>query len=208
MVQVKICGIKTPEILEVTAEAGADFAGFVFYPKSPRFVETEQAVALVSRLPSYVKSVGLFVNPEDGQIADVLRLTKLEMIQLHGDESPERVGQVRKIFSLPVIKAIPVSSEDDFVQVQAYEDATDWLLFDRKSDAYGGTGQSFDWNLLRNKTFKKPWMLSGGLTADNVAEALSLLFPTAVDVSSGVESARGVKDADKIRAFIAAAKAV
>lgn len=208
MVQVKICGIKTPEILQVAVEAGARFIGFVFYPPSPRSIATDTAKELALMLPTGVRAVGLFVNPTDEQLDAVTGCVPLDMLQLHGDETLQRVAEIKARFALPVIKAFPVSTVEDFRCAEDYT-AADWFLFDAKpqqDNIYGGTGQSFDWTLLRGKSFSKPWMLSGGLTPENVGQALEILSPTAVDVSSGVESSRGVKDEAKIRAFLAAVR--
>lgn len=202
-IQVKICGIKTPDILEAAVSAGARFIGFVFYPPSPRHVGADTAKELSLMLPTGVRSVGLFVDPTDEQLDDVLGIVPLDMIQLHGSESVERVAEIKQKYAMPIIKAFCVSCAADIDAARAYEDVVDWLLFDGKS---GGSGISFDWNLLSNQGFSKPWMLSGGLTPENVVEALSALSPEAVDVSSGVESTRGVKDASKIVDFIEAAK--
>lgn len=207
---IKICGIKTPEILSVTAGAGARFAGFVFVPESPRYIHPEQARLLSRQLPTGLRSVGLFMNPTDENLSHILGVVSLDFIQLHGDESPARVQAIKSRFQLPVIKAFAISAATDLDQVAAYVTVIDWILFDAKAPASsniaGGNGIAFDWTILKGKTFAKPWMLSGGLTPDNVAEALSILKPDAVDVSSGVESTRGVKDAQKIRDFIAAVK--
>lgn len=202
-IQVKICGIKTPDILEAAVSAGARFIGFVFYPPSPRHVGADTAKELSLMLPTGVRSVGLFVDPTDEQLDDVLGIVPLDMIQLHGSESVERVAEIKQKYAMQIIKAFCVSCAADIDAARAYEDVVDWLLFDGKS---GGSGISFDWNLLSNQGFSKPWMLSGGLTPENVVEALSALSPEAVDVSSGVESTRGVKDASKIVDFIEAAK--
>ena len=202
-VQVKICGIKTPDILEAAVSSGARFVGFVFYPPSPRYVEADTAKELSLMLPTGVRSVGLFVDPTDEQLDNVLGIVPLDMIQLHGGETPARVAEIKQKYAMPIIKAFCVSCAADIEAARAYEGAVDWLLFDGKS---GGSGQSFDWSLLAGQAFLKPWMLSGGLTLENVGEALSVLSPNAVDVSSGVESSRGVKDIAKIADFISATK--
>lgn len=209
MTAVKICGLRDPENLRVAAEAGAGFAGFVFYPQSPRFVETEIARILAEKLPQGVRGVGLFVDPSDEDIARILGAVPLDMIQLHGAENPARVAAIGALANLPVIKAIRLREPDDVLEAAKYEDVADWLLFDSRvdHDLPGGTGQRFDWEMLKGRAFRKPWMLSGGLMPENVAEALEILRPDALDVSSGVEKVRGVKDPAKIKAFIAAAAA-
>ena len=203
MTQVKICGIKTPDTLDAAVLAGARFIGFVFYPPSPRYVDKDIAKELAMSLPTGVRSVGLFVDPSDEELDNVLGYVSLDMIQLHGNETVRRVSEIKEKYAVPIIKAFPVTCAADIEKSKAYEDVVDWFLFDNKT---GGSGMSFDWNLLKGKEFSKPWMLSGGLDADNVGEALKILSPNAVDVSSGVESARGVKCPDKIRGFIKACK--
>ncbi len=210
IMQAKICGIKTPEVLNAAIEAGARYIGFVFYPPSPRHIEIGTAKELAIMLPTGVRGVGLFVDPTDADLDAVLGKVQIDMIQLHGAETPARVSEIKQKYQMPIIKAFPVRDEADISHVEEYTDA-DWYLFDAKSAdpaMPGGTGKSFDWSILSGKSFGKPWMLSGGLTQDNVGDALSVLSPTAVDVSSGVESTRGVKDTDKIRAFIEAVNGV
>lgn len=208
--QTKICGLKTPETLNTAVEHGARYVGFVFFPPSPRHVAIDTAKELALMLPTGVRAVGLFVDPSDEDLTAVLGKVQLDMIQLHGDESPQRVQHIKEKFAMPIIKAFPIREPQDIENVHNYEDIVDWLLFDAKppkgAEVPGGTGKSFDWSLLQGKAFARPWMLSGGLTVDNVGDALSQLSPDAVDVSSGVESARGVKDIGKIRAFLEAVK--
>lgn len=209
MTDVKICGIKTPEILSCVAKSGARFAGFVFVENSPRAIHPEQARLLARQLPTGLRSVGLFVNPDDEMLSRVFATVPLDFIQLHGEESVARVQAIRSRYVVPVIKAISVAKAEDVALAESYAPVADWLLFDAKlpsSQMTGGNGIPFDWKILQGKKFAKPWMLSGGLTSENVAEALSVLSPDAVDVSSGVESERGVKDAAKIADFIAAVK--
>jgi phosphoribosylanthranilate isomerase len=204
MTSVKICGIKDPETLRIAASAGARFAGFVFYPPSPRFVTLDIAYTLAHAVPTGMRSVGLFVEPTDQELLRVISSVPLDMIQLHGDETPERVGEIAALCNMPVIKALRLSGPEDLENVADYEDVADWLLFDSKIDhpLPGGTGQRFDWQILSGRSFKKPWMLSGGLTPENVREAIELLHPSGVDVSSGVESTRGIKDPEKIQTFL------
>ena len=207
-VKIKICGIKDIPALNAATSAGAHYVGFVFFEKSPRYIAPPQAAHLVRQLPSTVKAVGLFVNPSDDYLEAALGATTLDVIQLHGHETPARIAEIKARWHMPVIKALPVSTPADLDQISTYEAVADWLLFDAKppKDAAvpGGAGVSFDWGILKDKKFKKPWMLSGGLDKDNVKEALSLLSPDGVDISSGVESSRGVKDPQKIEAFIKA----
>ena len=205
MTKVKICGLKDRKSLDSAVNAGADFIGFVFYPPSPRFITPEQASVLKQAIPSGVKAVGLFVDASNEEIETAAKILPLDMLQLHGSESAERIKDIKARFSLPVIKAIRIGGAQDLDSIQDYEECTDWLLFDARPENAilpGGTGQVFDWTLLSKKTFQRPWMLSGGLTAQNVSQALSCLQPDAVDVSSGVESAPGIKKPEKIRDFI------
>lgn len=204
MTQVKICGLKTPDATTAALEGGADFVGLVFHPPSPRHVELEVAAYLASYVPDSVKVVGLFVDPSDKILAEILGNVRIDMIQLHGAESPERIADIKSKFGKPVIKALSIASPEDVAGIAAFEAAADWMLLDSRG---GGSGKSFDWALLDGATFAKPWMLAGGLTPNIVKGAIHRLKPTAVDVSSGVESTRGVKDVEKIRAFIKAAKA-
>lgn len=207
MTQVKICGITTEEALDAAVTAGAGFIGFVFYPGSPRCVSPEQARVLSNRTPSTLVNVGLFVDPKPADIERALAAADLDMIQLHGSETPRDVQNIRGRFGLQVMKAIRIAAKEDLEAVSSYEKVSDWLLFDTKTgEAPGGTGKNFDWSLLRDLRLSKPWMLAGGLNAANVANALSLLRPDAVDVSSGVEEAPGVKSRDKILQFVQAAQ--
>lgn len=209
MTDIKICGIKDSLSLKIATEQGARFIGLVFFPDSPRFVEPEQARLLSRMAPTGVRMVGLFVNPDDAWLSHVLGVVPLDMIQLHGAEAPVRVAEIKAKYNLPIIKAIPLANKEDLGMVDAYIQVADWLLFDTKSEntgEHGGTGRTFDWTILENRKFSKPWMLSGGLHTGNVAEALSTLQPDAVDVSSGVESERGVKDPLKIAEFIQTVK--
>ena len=203
MTAVKICGLSTPETLQAAIEAGVRYVGFVFVEKSPRHVSFDTAWNLARAVPTGVRSVGLFVDPDDETLERILTGVQLDMVQLHGNETPGRVAEIKSKYAMPVMKAIRVADESDLENVEGFEAAADWLLFDAKIDGLqGGTGHSFDWNLLKDRTFSKPWMLGGGLNADNVGEALSILAPDAVDVSSGVESAPGIKDPQKIVSFI------
>ncbi len=206
MTGVKICGIKTPEAMTAAIKGGARFVGLVFYEPSPRFVDLETAKYLASYVPADIYRVGLFVDPDDETLQKTLNEVPLDMIQLHGHESPGRIAEIKAAFSLPVIKAISISDKEDLDKVPGFEAAADWLMFDAKS---GGSGESFDWTVLQQfldeNPLKKPWFLAGGLTEENINAALEALSPSALDVSSGVESQRGVKDPAKIKAFLNAA---
>lgn len=202
--KIKICGLKTPDAMTAALEEGADFVGLVFHPTSPRHVEIEVASYLASYVPETATIVGLFVDPSDKTLAEILSNVRIDMIQIHGAETPVRIADIKAKFGKPVIKALSIASPEDVAEIAAYEEAADWILLDSSG---GGSGKSFDWALLDGRAFTKPWMLAGGLKPGIVGGAIKRLHPDAVDVSSGVESARGVKDPDKIRAFIRAAKA-
>ncbi len=210
MTQVKICGLTTPDALTAALETGADFIGLVFHPASPRFVEIEVAAYLSQYVPKTVQITGLFVDMPIEKMTEILDNVRIDLIQLHGHETPEDIVNIRKRFHKPVMKALSISDETDLAQIRAYDPVCDWLLLDAKgtSDMPGGNGLAFDWKLLKGLKIEKPWMLAGGLTPETVTEAIKATHPTAVDVSSGVEKARGIKDPDKIRAFIKAAKAI
>ncbi|CUI71185.1 phosphoribosylanthranilate isomerase [Cognatishimia activa] len=207
--RVKICGLKEAEHIKVAAEAGAAYVGFNFFAKSPRFVSFDQARELALQTPIGVAKVGLVVNVENAFLDDLLAKVPLDMIQLHGHETPERVAEVREIYGLPVIKAFGIASIEDTKNIDVYGAVADQLLVDAKppKDAkmLGGNGITFDWTLVKRKFWPKPWMLAGGLTVENVASAIQMTGAKQVDLSSGVESAPGVKDPDLIRAFIKAA---
>lgn len=207
---VKICGLKTPEALDTALESGADQVGFVFFPPSPRHLGLEAMGALGSRVKGRAGKVALTVNATDEMLFDIVEALKPDMLQLHGDETPDRVVAVRTRFRLPVMKALPVAERNDLSQVRIYAKVADRLLFDARppqgATRPGGLGKAFDWTLLKDIDRSIPFMLSGGLDAANVAEAIAVTRAPGVDVSSGVEKAPGVKDSDKIRAFIAAAR--
>jgi phosphoribosylanthranilate isomerase len=208
-VEIKICGLMTPEAVDVALDAGADYVGFVFFPPSPRHVGFEAARALGARVRGRARKVALSVDADDDFLAATIDALKPDMLQLHGRETPERVVVVRTRFGLPVIKALPIETRSDLSPIRLFADVTDRLLFDarapRGATRPGGLGKSFDWTLLAGIN-RVPFMLSGGLDASNVAEALRITNAPAVDVSSGVERAPGVKDPDKIRAFVRAVR--
>lgn len=208
---VKICGLKTPDALDAALEAGADLVGFVFFAPSPRHVSYEAARELGQRVEGRAAKVALTVDADDATFERIVAELSPDMLQLHGRESPEQVRVLKKKFDLPVMKAIPVQTADDLGAVAAYSKIADRLLFDarapRDATRPGGLGKAFDWTLLQNLDPGLPFMLSGGLDADNVAEALRITRAPGVDVSSGVERAPGEKDPDKIRIFVRAARA-
>lgn len=209
-VRCKICGLRTEADVTAAAEAGAGYIGLVFFPKSPRNVSIDEARALALAAPVGLAKVGLFVDPADALLDAVLAEVPLDMLQLHGKESPARVAEIRARHGLPVMKAVGVASAADLPAIAEYEAVADQILLDAKApkDAAlpGGNGLAFDWTLIAGRDWARPWMLAGGLTPANVAEAVRLSGARQVDVSSGVESAPGVKDAELIHAFIAAAR--
>ena len=209
-VRVKICGLRTQDDLRAVADAGAVYAGFVFFPKSPRNLTIPEARALAIEAPVGLAKVALVVNADDALLDAITDAVPLDMLQLHGSESPERVAAVRARYGLPVMKAVGVADADDLARISDYEAVADQILLDAKppkhADLPGGNGLSFDWRLIAGRSWAKPWMLAGGLTPDNVAEAIRLTGAQQVDVSSGVEAAAGVKDGALIRAFCQAAQ--
>ncbi|UAB77394.1 phosphoribosylanthranilate isomerase [Erythrobacter sp. SCSIO 43205] len=208
-VRIKICGLSTPDTIAACAHAGASHIGFNFYPPSPRFVSAEQAAKLSEGVPATLQKVGVFVDADDAFLAQMVEAGKLDAIQLHGKETPARAAEVCARFDLPVWKVLSVENEEDIAQAAEYSDTADFLLFDAKtpkgSALPGGMGHSFDWNLLKAYHGPLQWGLAGGLTADNVAEAINATGAQLVDTSSGVESAPGIKDAAMIETFCKAA---
>ena len=208
----KICGVSDCTAINAAVDGGAAYVGFVFFPRSPRNVTPEQAAELIALMPDDVEAVALAVDPDDALVDAVGAIAGLTMFQLHGSERPNRVKEIKTRTGRRVIKAIKVSNAADLAVADAYFDAADMLLFDAKTPADmknalpGGNAVSFDWNILAGQDWPLPWMLSGGLDPDNVAEAIKVSGAPAVDVSSGVESAPGIKDPDLIRAFLAAVK--
>ena len=207
---IKICGIKSPEILEAVVEAGADMVGFVHFPRSPRHVDLDTLTELISVARGRVESVVLLVNPDNSQVAEIAALDP-DWIQLHGPEAPHRVDAIRSDAGIPILKAVGIGSADDLGQIDGYEEVSDRLLLDAKapknSELPGGRGVAFDWSILGGLDQEVTFMLSGGLTPDNVGEALEKVRPFGIDVSTGVEREPGVKDAALIAAFVSAARA-
>jgi len=208
---VKICGLSTPQALDVALESGADLVGFVFFPASPRHLPFDSARALGERVKGRAGKVALTVDADDGTFAAMVEALKPDMLQLHGAESPERVSALKVRFGLPVMKAVPIAEREDIARVELYKNVADRIIFDarpsREATRPGGLGQRFNWTLLKSIDLAIPYMLSGGLDAGNVAEAVRITRAPGVDVSSGVERALGKKDPDKIRAFIRAVRA-
>ncbi|NKX44033.1 phosphoribosylanthranilate isomerase [Roseicyclus persicicus] len=206
---IKFCGLTRPQDIDAAVAAGARYVGFVFFPKSPRNVSLETARALALRVPPGVAKVALTVDADDAALDALLAAVPLDLLQLHGHESPARVAEVRARHGLPVMKAVGIAEAADLAEIDRYQPVADLLLIDAKpprgADLPGGNGLAFDWRLLAGRKYwTKPWLLAGGLTPANVAEAVRLTGARQVDVSSGVESAPGIKDADRMAAFAAA----
>lgn len=209
-VRAKICGVTRPDAVQAAVEGGARWIGLVFYERSPRHVAPPVAAQLARLVPTGIRTVGLFVDPGDDYLEHVATQVPLDLVQLHGEESPARVAEIRAAYSTPVMKALKVSEPADLAAADAYAGEADMLLFDARPPANvaalpGGNGIPFDWSILAGRRWPVPWMLSGGLTVANLAEAVATSGATAVDVSSGVESRPGRKDPDLVRAFLAEA---
>lgn len=208
LTRVKICGLSDAAALDAAVQAGASYVGLVFFEKSPRNVTLVQAAALAAAVPAGVAKVALVVNADNAQLDALLAQVPVDILQLHGSETPARVTEVKARYGLPVMKAVGVAGPDDLAAIETYAQVADQLLVDAKppvdGDLPGGNGLAFDWRLIAGRRWPVPWMLAGGLTPANVAEAAALTGARQVDVSSGVESAPGVKDAGLIAAFCAA----
>jgi len=209
---VKICGLKTQSALEAAVEEGADYVGFVFFPRSPRYIEPKKAKELGALVPSNIKKVAVTVDASDQELDVIFRHFKPDVIQLHGSEDHERIHALHRRFSLPVIKAVLVRSSDDIARGAAFAGIADMLLFDAKAPATstlpGGNGIAFDWTLLKSRQFMVPWFLSGGLNLENLEDAVRISGTRAVDVSSSLEIEPGEKDPELIRLFLQKAKAL
>jgi phosphoribosylanthranilate isomerase len=209
-IRVKICGLRTAADVQAVARAGAAYAGFNFFAKSPRYVTPDMARTLVLAAPEGLCKVGLVVDADDVALDAIVEVVPLDMLQLHGHEPPERVAAVRARYGLPVMKVLGVADEGDLGALMEYSLASDQVMIDAKPPKGavlpGGNGLTFDWRLLVGRKWLRPWMLAGGLTAANVADAIRLTGARQVDVASGVESAPGVKDHARIAAFVAAAQ--
>ena len=204
----KICGLTTPETLDAALDHGAAFVGAVIFEKSPRHLDPLHAATLFERGRGRAKVVAVVVDPGDMLLTEIGLILRPDFIQLHGAETPERAAEIRRLTGAGIIKALPIRTEADFASVADWEPVADHLMFDARpvegSALPGGVGARFDWGLLAGRTFQKPWFLAGGLNPDNVAEAVRVSGAPLVDVSSGVESAPGVKDAGRIAAFLEA----
>jgi phosphoribosylanthranilate isomerase len=205
-VKVKICGLTDPADIPAAILAGASYVGFVFFPKSPRHLNLSTAAEMAGAVPDDITTVALTVDADDDMLDALTKAVPVDMLQLHGHESPARVAEVRARYGLPVMKAIGIASETDLTQIDFYSKVADQLLIDAKppegADRPGGNAVAFDWRLIAGRRWSVPWMLAGGLTPDNVAEAVRLTGASQIDVSSGVERAPGIKDEDKMRLLI------
>lgn len=210
-IRVKICGLTKSADIPTAVQAGAQYVGLVFFRKSPRNLALQDAALLAASVPEGICKVALTVDADNTELDYLIDAVPLDMLQLHGSETPERVAGVQARYGLPVMKAVGVADEGDLPALQEYLRVADQILVDAKPPKNavlpGGNGLAFDWRLIAGRRWPVPWMLAGGLTPDNVAEAIAMTGARQVDVSTGVESAPGVKDADLIRAFVSAAKA-
>lgn len=209
--EIKICGLSTAETLEASLSAGADMVGMVFFAPSPRHVDLATAASLGAQARGRAQIVALTVDADDATLAAIIDALRPDMLQLHGRESVERVAAIRARFGLPVMKALGIASAEDLAALAAYEEVADRLLLDAKppkgATLPGGNGVAFDWNLIAGLDPARPFMLSGGLDPENVADAVRLIHPPGLDVSSGVERGSGIKDPSRIEAFLRAARA-
>ncbi|AYG94488.1 phosphoribosylanthranilate isomerase [Brevundimonas naejangsanensis] len=208
MTLTKICGLTTPDTLDAALDGGAAFVGAVVFPKSPRHIPPLHAATLFDRARGRAKIVAVLVDPDDVLLTEVALILRPDLIQLHGHETPQRAAQARRLTGAGIIKALPIRDEADFASVADWTGVADHLLFDAKppkgSDLPGGVGASFDWRLMQNRALPANWFLAGGLSPENLTEAVRISGAPMVDVSSGVESAPGVKDPDLIHAFLEA----
>lgn len=210
MTSVKICGLTTPETLDAALAGGAAFVGAVVFPKSPRHIEPLHAATLFEPARGRAKIVAVTVDADDALLTEIALILKPDLIQLHGSESPTRAERVRTLTGAGIVKALPIRAHEDFAEAEEWEPFVDHLMFDAKPPAGsalpGGVGARFDWTLLAGRAFRRPWFVAGGLTPENVAGAVRISGTPMVDVSSGVETAPGVKDPALIAAFLEAAR--
>lgn len=208
--RVKICGLRSRGEVAAAAAAGAAYVGFVFFPASPRHISLADARWIAAGIPDGLIRVALTVDADDAALSEIIEAAQVDMLQLHGRESPERVAEVRDRFEVPVMKAVGLATEDDLPRLDAYTEVADQILVDARAtpgaERPGGNGAAFDWRIIRARHWRRPWMLAGGLTAENVTEAVRLTGADQLDVSSGVESRPGHKDPERIAAFVRAAR--
>lgn len=211
-IDVKICGLSDEAAVAAAVEGGAAMVGFIFFPPSPRFITVERASELTKDIPRDVTRVGLVVDADDQWLASIASGAGIDMLQLHGQETPKRTCEIRQRFGLPIIKALPVQESVDVANASKFEGVVERLMFDAKppegASRPGGNARSFDWSLLSETKFNFPWILAGGLTVDNVGNAVKISGARTVDVSSGVEDTLGRKNLEKIRVFLAASAAL
>lgn len=211
MTKVKICGLRHPAHVDAAVQAGASYLGFMFFAKSPRHLEVAEAAALAANVPAGVCKVAVTVDADDAYLDQIVGQVGIDMLQLHGHETPERVAELKARHGLPVMKVVGIAGPDDLAEIERYAQVADQIMVETKApkdaDRPGGNGITFDWALLTGHHWPKPWMLAGGLNPDNIAEAVALTGAAQVDVSSGVEAAPGEKDPDKMLAFVTAANA-
>ena len=207
---VKICGLTRETDVDAAVDAGANLVGFVFFPPSPRSISVARAAELTKRVPKDVIKVALSVDADDALLADITANAGIDMMQFHGSEPPQRVAEARARYGLPMMKALAIAGAEDVDRARRYEAVADWLMFDakppRSATRPGGNALAFDWQLIAGESWSKPWLLAGGLTPENVREAVRVSGAAALDVSSGVEDEPGIKNAGKIRQFIVVAK--
>jgi phosphoribosylanthranilate isomerase len=210
MTEVKICGLTTPDTLDTALAHGAAFVGAVVFPKSPRHIDPLHAATLFERARGRAKIVAVTVDADDALLTEIALILKPDLIQLHGSETPERAAEVRRLTGAGIIKALPVSTPADLQSADIWEDVADHLMFDARppegSDLPGGVGARFDWTMMQGRTYRNPWFLAGGLNPQNAAQAAAISGAPLLDVSSGVESAPGVKDSARIAAFLDAVR--
>lgn len=208
MTDVKICGLTTPDTLDAALDHGAAFVGAVVFPKSPRHIEPLHAATLFERARGRAKIVAVTVDADDRFLTEISLILKPDLIQLHGSETPERAAEIRRLTGAGIIKALPVLTPEDLQTADLWDDAADHLMFDARppegSTLPGGMGARFDWSMMQGRTYRRPWFLAGGLNPENAARAAAISGAPMLDVSSGVESAPGVKDAARIAAFLQA----
>ncbi len=209
-IRIKMCGLKTPADVAAAAAAGAQYVGFVFFARSPRNIDHAGAASLALATPDGIAKVALTVDADDAALDALTAAVPLDILQLHGGETPARVAEIKARYGLPVMKAIGIADKSDLAQIDLYSGVADQLLIDAKppkgAELPGGNALAFDWTLIAGRRWALPWMLAGGLTPGNVAEAVDRTGALQVDVSSGIERAPGVKDAGLMRAFVAAAR--
>lgn len=209
MVSIKICGITRPEDIQACIENGVRWVGLNFAPPSPRAIAPTLAAELARMAPTGMQVVGVFVNPSDAELENVISQVPLGILQLHGQETPQRVAEIKARWDMPIIKAFAIAEEDDLDIITDYDAVADYYLFDTKLPTYihalpGGSGRVFDWSVLKNQTISKPWLLAGGITPENAAQAIRITHAPMLDIASGVEIAPGLKDVTKIKALLVA----